>query len=210
MKHLFIDCETMGTNTYDCAVIDFSAFVLDTDIILSNNPYTLKTIVDVKRFKLNIEKQVAKHGFKVYSDTIKFWQEQPDSVRKRIAPSKDDLTLEDFSHQFLAYLSQYGKIDYWWSRNNAFDPLILWRLFESAGKSKLIYEYLLHWKLRDIRTFIDAKLDFPIKNGFVPVQDEDFWNKVFQEHDSSWDVLADVLRFQAITRAEHDLPGVTR
>jgi hypothetical protein len=71
-------------------------------------------------------------------------------------------------------------------------------------------EYLPHWKLRDTRTFIDAKLDFPKVNSFVPVQDEEFWNKVFQAHDSSWDILADILRIQAILRAEQDLEMIKR
>ena len=34
---------------------------------------------------------------------------------------------------------------------------------------------------------------------------EEKWNKAFKKHDSSWDILADVLRFQQIFRAENDL-----
>ena len=66
-------------------------------------------------------------------------------------------------------------------------------------------EYLPFWKIRDIRTFIDTKLNYPKKNGFIPIQDEQLWSKSFVEHNSSWDVLADVLRMQAILRAEEEL-----
>ena len=35
--------------------------------------------------------------------------------------------------------------------------------------------------------------------------DEGIWNSKFQKHNSAWDILADVLRFQQIHRAENDL-----
>lgn len=66
-------------------------------------------------------------------------------------------------------------------------------------------EYLPFYKVRDIRTYIDAKLDFPVINGFIPIENQLLWNKSFVQHDSSWDTLADVLRIQAIMRAEKDL-----
>ena len=50
-----------------------------------------------------------------------------------------------------------------------------------------------------------GKLNFPKINGFPPLTNEEKWDIVFKMHDSSWDVLADVLRFQQIHRAENDL-----
>jgi hypothetical protein len=70
------------------------------------------------------------------------------------------------------------------------------------GKKQQVLEYLPHWSLRDTRTWIDAKLDFPRKNGFCPIEDEKIWEQTFKAHDSAWDILADVLRLQAIDRAE--------
>ena len=210
MKHLIFDFETMGTNTNDCAVIDCSYFVFDTDKMISDNPYTTKSVVDMRKCKLSIKEQVDKYGWKVYVDTVKFWETQPPEIQKKIHPLKSDKTVEDFANEFLSYLADNGKIDYWWSRSNSFDPPILWRIFESQNKSLHIKEYLPHWKLRDTRTFIDAKLDFPKVNSFIPVKDEEFWNKVFQLHDSSWDILADILRIQTILRLERDLEMITR
>lgn len=209
-RHLILDFETMGTNVNDCAVIDCSYFVFDTDKMVSDKPYTTRTIAEIKKAKLSIREQADKYEWKVYSDTIKFWELQPPEIQKKIHPSKTDKTVADFTDEFLSYLIDSGKIDYWWSRSNSFDPPILWRLFDSQNKGLHLKEHLPHWKLRDTRTYIDAKLDFPKVNGFIPVQDEDFWNKIFQLHDSSWDILADILRIQTIIRAENDLELISR
>jgi hypothetical protein len=40
------------------------------------------------------------------------------------------------------------------------------------------------------------------------VANESAWETTFKPHDSSWDILADVLRLQAIVRAENDLEQV--
>jgi len=210
MKFFILDFETFGTDTSDCAVIDCSYFTFNTEKMLSSEPYTTRTIADIKKSKLSVKEQVDKYDWKVYDDAIQFWQEQPVEVRKKIAPLKTDITVEQFTNDFQNYLVDSGKIDRWWSRSNSFDPIILWRLFESQKKSLHLAEHLPHWKLRDTRTHIDAKLDFPKVNSFVPIQDEEFWDKVFQLHDSSWDVLADILRIQAILRAENDLEMIKR
>lgn len=207
---LIIDFETMSDNESDCAVIDCAAFVFDWDRFTSDNPYTMRDIANVKRFKLSIAHQVKDHGFKVSKDTIKFWINQSKEVQKRIAPKSDDLTVEEYCNEFLQFLADSPKIEYWWSRSNLFDPSIIYRLFRTENKVLNLNQYLHHWRLRDTRTHIDAKFDYTTKNGFIPVGDEDFWGKVFQEHNSSWDVLADVLRLQAIKRAEEDLEQVKR
>jgi len=210
MRHAIIDFETFGTNVYDCAVIDCSYFVFDTDKMISANPYTTRLIADMQKSKLSVKEQVDKYQWKVYDSTIQFWQDQPPEIQKKILPLKSDKTVSEFTLDFLSYLTDAGKINYWWSRSNSFDPPILWRLFESQQKELHLKEYLPHWKVRDTRTFIDAKLDFPKVNSFIPIQDEKFWEQVFQLHDSSWDILADILRIQAILRAEADLEMITR
>lgn len=205
MKMLFHDFETFGRNVNDSAVIDLSVFIADTDRMVSDKPYNLNTISEVKRFKLSVKDQVENCNWKVYEDTVKFWSSVSEEARRHIKPSKNDLTTTEFVDSFLKFLIENGKIDYWWSRSNTFDPLILWRIFDSVNKYNHMNEYLPFWKIRDIRTFIDTKLNYPKKNGFIPIQDEQLWNKSFVEHDSSWDVLADVLRMQAILRAEEEL-----
>ena len=207
MKHCIIDFETMGTDVQKSAVIDCSILVFDDEQFFSD-PYSLRSIHLTKKLKVSVKDQVQNYGYTIDQDTVKFWEEQSKEVRAKIKPRADDLTVKEFTEYFLDYLTPHGKIDYWWSRANSFDPPILWRLFESQNKLNMIHEYLPHWKLRDTRTWIDAKLDYPKKNGFIPIQNEELWNKTFLHHDSSWDILADVLRMQAIARAENDMEQV--
>lgn len=204
MKHLILDFETMGQDPTNCAVIDCALFVLDTEKALSDNPYTIYDLQNIHRLKLDVQDQIKEYGFIIEKKTIEFWKNLDESIRKRIQRSEKDLSVEEFVNSFVDILISNGKIDYWWSRSNTFDPIILRRLFVNADKEAHLNEHLKFWRVRDLRTFYDAKLDFPKKNGFCPVSNEEKWNKIFQEHNSSWDVLADVLRFQAVLRAESD------
>ena len=207
MKHCFIDCETLGQPVGNSAVIDFSFIVVNTEKFVSDNPYTLDDISLVKKFKLSVKDQVDNYGWMVYKDTVEFWESLPAAARKNIAPKSTDLTIKEFIEQLASYLNDFGKIDYWWSRSNTFDPVILARIFDAEEKHQMFKQYFPHWKVRDIRTYIDAKLDFPKKNGFIPIDDENLWKQTFVEHDSAWDVLADVLRMQKIARIENGLEG---
>ena len=207
---LIIDFETMGQNVHDCAVIDMSAMVFQWDKFTSNDPYNLGDVFKVKKFKLDVSEQVKNYNWVVDKGTLDFWQQQDSEVRKNIAPKSSDLSVADFCKQFTDFLIDGPKIDYWWSRSNSFDPVILERLFKSQNKVPHLQSHLQHWKVRDTRTFIDAKFDFSLKqNGFPPVANEEKWSSVFKAHDSAWDVLADVMRLQSITRAENDMEQIT-
>ena len=204
-KDMIIDFETFSKDASECAVIDCSVIFFEWDKFVSDKPYTIRDVATAKRFKLSVQDQVKNYQWKVDKSTVEFWERQSPEVRKNIAPKSTDITVKEFTNKFLALLTEKGKIDYWWSRSNTFDPIILKRLFESQNRLPHVEEHLKFWRVRDTRTFIDAKLDFPKKNGFIPIQDEEKWNMFFKEHDSSWDVLADLLRMQTIARAENDL-----
>ena len=208
MKHLIIDFETMGVDSTTCAVVDCSAFIFDWDRFLTN-PYTMSDLNQVKRFKLSVAEQAKNYGYAVEKSVLEFWSQQEKEVRSRVSPKPDDLTLNEFTEQFHKYIST-TEIKCWWSRSNTFDPIILERLFAEKGKKQLMANNLKYYAVRDTRTFIDAKLDFPKQNGFIPVSDVEYWEKNFKQHDSSWDVLADVLRMQAIIRAENDMEMITK
>jgi hypothetical protein len=206
MKLVWIDFETMGDDVLDpCAAIDMSIIVGDTDKMLSDNPYSCKDVVLAKRFKLSITDQVTNYGFTVQDSALKFWQEVSPEARKHIKPSKDDLTVEQFINQLITHMNTIGKFDYWFSRGNTFDPIIIQRLFKVVGKTYTFKEYFRFNRVQDMRTHINAKLNNPVTTNITPIQDEEFWKSVFVEHDSSWDVLADMLRYQTILRLENDL-----
>lgn len=208
--HLLFDFETLSNDSLSAAAIDCSVLVFDWDRFTSDKPYTLRDIEMTRRFKLSVADQIENYDFTVSKDTIEFWARQNADVRSKIVPKADDLKLEDFVSSFHDMLINSPKIEYWWSRSNTFDPIILSHLFKAANKRAHMDEYLKFWRIRDVRTWIDAKLDFPKKNAFTPIEDTDFWDKVFKEHDSTWDVFADMLRFQALARAEADMEGIMR
>lgn len=209
MTHDFIiDFETFGKDAQKCAVIDCSVMVFSWDKMISTDPYTLADISKTKRFKLSVVDQVKNYGWEIDKGTVAWWESLGPEVRRNIKPLQTDLTVADFTKQFHDFLIESPKISKWWSRSNTFDPIILGRLFQSQDKLLHMEEYLKYWSVRDTRTYIDAKFDFKQKNGFVPLADEQRWAQVFKEHDSSWDIFADVLRMQAIRRAEEDLEQV--
>ena len=206
MKDLIIDFETLGTEPSNCVVIDCSVMVFDWDRFTSSNPYTIKDVKEAKKFKLSVSDQAKNYGYKVDQGVLEFWQQQSKEVRNNIKPRSDDITVEEFIKQFHDFVID-SNIKHWWSRSNTFDPVILTRLYDSQGKKQHMFEYLKFWLVRDTRTYIDAKFDFKQKkNAFCPVSDDQAWEQKFKLHDSAWDVLADVLRLQAIARAENDLP----
>jgi hypothetical protein len=209
MKDLIFDFETMGSEPTTCAALDVSVMVFDWDRMTSSNPYTVKDIKDTRTFKLSVVDQVKNYGWAVEPSVIEFWQSQPKNVKAKIKPHANDLTVEQFVKDFHNYIIDAG-VKHWWSRSNTFDPIILTRLFDSQGKKEHLYSYLKFYLVRDTRTYIDAKFNFAQKkNGFCPVADEQAWDNTFRPHDSSWDILADVLRMQAIVRAENDLEQIT-
>lgn len=204
------DSETLSEDSKKCAILDFSCMCFEWDKFVSDKPYTTKSIVEVKKFKLDAKDQVTNHNFKISKDTLKWWSNQSKAAQKAIAPKPDDLSLEDFVKKLNSYLMKQRRISFWWSRGNTFDPIILERILEEIGNVNIQNDILKFWSLRDIRTHIDAKFDYDQSNSFTPISDTNFWEKVFVPHDSRWDVLADVLRLQAIRRAEKDLPQVER
>ena len=208
---LIIDFETMGQDESNCAIIDCSALFFDWKRFTSKQPYSFEELLLLtRRLKLNVKHQVVDHNFVVESETVKFWQTTDADTRARIQPQKDDLTIDEFTSQFIQMLSSNKKVDYWWSRSNNFDPPIIWRLMRRTSRYHYFKQYVLFQRLRDVRTFIDEKFDFNTVNGFGPVSDEEYWIKTFKPHNSQHDVAADVLRLQTITRAENEMEQVKR
>jgi hypothetical protein len=151
-------------------------------------------------------------GCKYTERDLQWWMDQPTELRKYLKPDpSQDLKAVQFMEKLIDYLRQTGPIQNWWSRSNTFDPVILERIAQNAGKSSLLGDYLKWWAVRDTRTYIDAKFDFKVpggKNAFIPVADIAKWEYNFNAHDSKHDVAADVLRLQAIVRAEADLEQI--
>lgn len=207
---VFIDAETLSEDSLTAPVVDFSAMIIDREKMISDNPYNMRDISLVKYFKLDTKEQIMRHKAVTSEHTLEFWKKQPKEVRKRIMPSEDDLSVELFVNKFISFLGTEPTIGRVWSRNISFDIILLKRLFKMTGKN--LDAYIEHYFVRDIRTAIDVSFGFDINanSNFAPVKDEVFWNKVFQPHNSTWDVIADVLRYQAILRTNADLEQINR
>ena len=203
-----LDFETIGQCARKAPAIDCSYTTFIWDRFLEE-PYTFEELIsNIQKSKLDIKHQVEKYDFSYKEEDLQWWMQQPKEVRKNIVPKPDDLTIDQFVNKMIDYLRRSEKIEYWWSRSNGFDPVILDHLAMAIEKDKFLNEYIPHWKVRDTRTFIDAKFNFTTKNGFVPIADTDRWEQIFNAHDSTHDVAADILRLQAIHRAENDMEQI--
>jgi hypothetical protein len=207
MKLLFIDFSMLGYHPEDCVLLDCSVGVADTEKMISENPYSsMDAFKATKRFKLDIASQ-KELGFIAHQSGVDFWKTQSKELIERVLkPSKNDLSVTDFTSNFIEHIISSGRIGTWWSWNSMDDAAILWRLFRSVNKEAVIREYLPRHKARDVGTFIDAKFDLNNKKlDFVPVSDVEYWNKIYVKTDSTMEVMANIMRIQTILRAENDL-----
>lgn len=204
-NEVIYDGETLSLDIFDGVSLDFSIFHFDRSRFTSSEPYVLADVRDAVRIKVSVADQVKKYGYKIDPKTLKWWEEQEPAARNKIKPSKADLILSDFADEFLRVASSKGKIDYWWTRGNKFDPVFIERIMRSTDNVSREAKVFPYNRVRDTRTYIDAMTRFDADNGFIPVSDTDYWHRTFVKHDSSYDVVADVLRMQALDRALADL-----
>ena len=211
MRQDFIfDLETIGANVFVCPVVDMAYSTFDWDRFLKD-PYSFEELADtIQTVKLDIKDQMDNYNRYFMKADVAWWESLPKAARDKMKPSSEDLTVVEFCDTILSYIKDAGKIKYWWSRGNTFDPIILSRHMMSTGNVDALNRALKFYTVRDVRTHIDAKFDYRTKSGFIPVADKEYWQKSFFAHDSTHDVAADILRLQTIHRAENDLDQTDR
>jgi len=209
MNFLVIDFETMGVITHTCPVVNCSYVTVNTDRMLSENPYTFEEVIELTtKVKFNVKQQVKEYGYIAEDDTVDWWKNQPKEVRLQALPSDHDVDVREWVSEFANFVSQGPEIDFGFCRGLDFDPPILRRLCSHFGKEEIFdieNGVLPYWKWRDTRSFFDGFFLFEASNSFVPEDDEEEWNKKFIMHDSRHDVVAEVLRLQAVYRIRKDL-----
>lgn len=204
-EHLIIDFETMGQDVFKIPILDCSFVAFDWNRFTSAEPYSLLELVDIaQNYKISVKTQMEAFGCKFTKRDIEWWESQGPEAKKILMPSNKDVSTEYFVDKFIEYVTS-RKIGYWWSRSNTFDPILLQKVASWHNKFDIITQHVSPWLVRDTRTYIDAKFNFPKVNGFVPVSDTEYWNKSFVKHDSRFDIAADILRLQSTTRVENDL-----
>lgn len=203
-----LDFETIGQCAYKIPALDCSYRTFVWDRFLEQ-PYSFEELVSsTQKVKLDIKHQVSEYGYSYTKNDLDWWLSQDASVKSVLKPTPNDATVQTFIEGVINFLRTEKKINYWWSRSTGFDPVILDRLARDVDLNVELNTYIPYWKVRDTRTFIDAKFNFTTKNGFIPIADENYWEQNFKLHDSSHDVAADILRLQAICRAENDMEQV--
>lgn len=201
--HFIIDFETLSQDTQKGVVLCSAYFNFDWDRFTSQNPYTFSELVSGIQFrKLCVRDQCERLGYVVDKETLAWWKTNQ-GWEAIVLPSPSDVTVEKFLEHMLEYC--HHNVRCWWSRSNTFDPAFLARLCADTGFSNQMDTKLRHWRVRDTRTYIDAALDFPKINAFVPFSDQAEWERVFVPHNPVHDVAADVLRLQKIVRAQSDM-----
>lgn len=196
-----LDFETLGQSVFTAPIVNCAYYLFDRSRFTSDNPYTFNELVkEIKISKFNIKDQLDR-GYKYFKRDYQWWEDKGPEVVKQLLPTNNDLTTD----QFIDILNQYipKKIDYWWSRSNSFDPVLLQRIFDDEGVD--LNNTLPFWKVRDIRTYLDTRFEFKLKrNTFCPIEDEELWKKHFIAHNPRHDVAADILRMQRVERALHE------
>lgn len=207
-KDWIFDFETLGTNPAKHIAVNCSSLRFDWSRFCSDNPYTLRELIPMVNFyKFDLEEQKAL-GWEIDKRCVKeFWMKQAPEVQAQLKPSKNDLMLAKFAKNIL---NDVRDLNRWWARGAALDAPMLLKIMDQTGDQEAFEYYAAHWKFSDTKTWFDAKFNFETRNDFVPVADEEFWDKVFVKHDSRFDVAADVLRLQTVHRVENDMEQTKR
>lgn len=194
-----MDAETIGQSIFKCPIVNFSFIYFEWERFLEN-PYTFDELMQTaKSFKLDIKDQMRTKGRSYTKKDIEFWEKQGPEALKQLKPSTADISTEEFVEEVTGMLGRNKKPDIWWSRSNAFDPLLLQREFEDHSSKEEFDSLLPFWGVRDFRTWIDSKFSWDIyPNGFCPYDDKAEWERTFVRHDSRADTAADILRLQKI------------
>lgn len=206
--NVFYDIETFSNDPHKGVVIDINAFIFDMEKMISDNPYTCKDLANVARFKISTDDQMENYSYVVDQGVIDFWKQQDSNIKKRIGKSDNDLTLEQAINQFVAFLRSEPKLSYVWCNSKSTQSVILNRLFADVGKKKS--DIINYYDEVDMMTYINAKFNFDVNVDICPIEDEEFWNKIYNKNNGAFDVIANVLRIQAIYRAENDLENINR
>ena len=133
-----LDFETIGQCSRVAPALDCSYTTFTWDRFL-DEPYSFQELISmIEKQKLSIKDQIQNYDFSYKEEDLNWWMEQPPQVRKNIKPLETDLKVTQFIEKMITYLRGSEKVDYWWSRSNSFDPVILDHLSMSVGKDKFL------------------------------------------------------------------------
>jgi hypothetical protein len=190
---LIFDFETLSKNQQRGVVTSLALLNYSTERFLEN-PYNFQELLGACHYiKFDIEEQVKKYNRVMDKETIDWWVKQGDEAKKQITPSSDDVSI-DRLYDFLLQKVEFSGLKKIYTRGGSFDPNFLESVLADCGK-----EVPFQWRMmRDTRSFIEGM-------GIgIPKFQNDFnlksFEGVFIKHDPRSDIVADVMRMQAMTR----------
>jgi hypothetical protein len=199
MSDLVLDFETLGVDTNQCVAVSCAYTIFEWNTFNTDPGYTLDELLGkIKMDKFDVMEQKEKYGYVIEPATLEWWSQQDKDIRKCIKPDPaKDISLVQFVENLKEYVKG-RKIVRVWSRGNNFDIPIIARIARDVGDNvNNIYPY---WAVRDIRTYLDTKTGFTVKDlGFMPATgdaERAELQKRFRKHDPIHDVAYDILRLQ--------------
>lgn len=202
--HIVVDLETLGTDPGKSVVIDLAAtsFSLDQvdsfqDIISdkSRNFYS----------KLSVEDQI-RLGREIDPVTLDWWSEQDARAIERLAPSKDDVTLERFCQDFKDWLDAIPGYDQktaiFYCRGQSFDFPFIASLVKNTEEfqkeNNPAFWPCSFWNQRDIRTVLAVLWgDISMTKGLISKAEQE----LFVAHNSVHDNAKAIISMQVLWNA---------
>lgn len=194
MKNLIIDCETLGVR--DNAVVPmFAAMVTDSQLSIKDNLLNMIILHPL------IAEQEA-NGATRDANTIKFWEEQPEDVRRIVFSQDSSISIADCRSRFKEFLRNSGfyaqKNPFIWQRGS---KDLDW-LTNTLGQD-INLEW---WLVRDIRTAIDVLGASQKQNGYMDadkISDEGTMllmklNEKNKAHHPAYDVVRDFVFLRSL------------
>lgn len=183
MMYMF-DVETLGVES-TCVILSAAIIKFDpTDLTKTYDDYISEALF----VKFSVEEQISKYKRTIDKDTIAWWSDQHDYVRKvSFIPKDDDLTAVEGIDRLVDYIGNIPRETTFWARGSL-DQMSIDSLCKAAGKD-LIAPYNV-W--RDIRTALDC-LTTTSKNGYcdlnIPFDKGSNVIKHHPVHDCAYDIM---------------------
>ena len=195
-KCYVFDIETLGQQK-NAVVVSAAFLVFD----FNANKTFEELLADTHYVKFRIADQKAS-GRTTDQSTIDWWLKQPVDVKKELAPSSLDMSIQEGSDSILEYLAKHGihskngRNVFRFCRGQDFDIPIMESLFSSVERELPGAFY----NSRDIRTFISTML--MTLNESTVYKDSGTYKTLagFKKHDARHDVAKAVLEMQVVTR----------
>jgi hypothetical protein len=210
-NHLIIDFETGSEEKSNCVVFCVSMLFFKWETFCHGSGYSFKDLKQLSKFSKFKASSQLKRGYKFSQSTIDFWKNEVDEKTRHALtqPSENDIEIRDWILGCEDWFKQLPKIDRIWSRGNNMEFPILERLLndhKETPKDFQLFEKTVHWsRVRDTRTWIEAKLGFDFPHYFCPVANQEEWDAEFLQHHPTDDIAADVMRLQSLERAKSGL-----